>query len=536
MFVVVDGLLLPNHAIPRSIVLLDWGTTIVAVGGLRALVRLLRDEGTLRLFPARCEPALIVGANDSGEALLRAIHRPARKGHQPAYRIVGLLDADPRAVGNRIAGVPVVGTLDQMGDLARKLRVREVLIAAGELSGTRVRHLVETGRRQAIRVRVLPSYQQLLDERVAVQPRALAIEDLLRREPIRLDMKRICRWIERRVVLVTGSAGSIGSEICRQILPLGPARLVLVDRAETGQFFLERELRELAPDQEIIPCLGDVCDILRMEHIFQAYRPEIVFHAAAYKHVPLMQTNAGEAVKNIALATRLLADMSHQHHVRSFVFISTDKAVNPASVMGSCKRIAEQYVQSLAAHSPCQFTTVRFGNVLDSQGSVVPIFRNQIARGGPVTITHPDMTRYFMTISEASQLVIQSGAMGKGGEIFILDMGEPVRIMDLATDMIRLSGLRCGEDIEIKITGPRPGEKLHEELHALSEGYLPTSHPKIHAVVSSQYDFHQVLDAMQQLDRVASGPDPAVIAALQRLVPHLPNQPSHRDDGPRVAA
>jgi FlaA1/EpsC-like NDP-sugar epimerase len=273
-----------------------------------------------------------------------------------------------------------------------------------------------------------------------------------------------------------------------------------------------------------------------MEHIFQEYRPEIVFHAAAYKHVPLMQTNAGEAVKNIALATRLLADMSHQHQVRSFVFISTDKAVNPASVMGSCKRIAEQYVQSLAAHSPCRFSTVRFGNVLDSQGSVVPIFREQIARGGPVTVTHPDMTRYFMTISEASQLVIQAGAMGKGGEIFVLDMGDPVRIMDLAADMIRLSGLRCGEDIELKIIGPRPGEKLHEELHSPGEGYLPTTHPKIHAVDSSQHDFHQVLDAMQQLERVASGRDQAVIAALQRLVPHLEIQPSRREDGRRIAA
>ncbi|OHB75089.1 MAG: hypothetical protein A2W31_13070, partial [Planctomycetes bacterium RBG_16_64_10] len=517
VLVIVDGLVLSRWVIPRSIFLLDWGATLVGVGGLRALLRVFREQDVFSLAASTRTPALIVGANDSGEALLRAIHR--HRGDKPSYQAVGFLDQDAAAVGTWIGGVPVVGTLDQMCAWALKLGVREVLITAGGLPGKQVRRLVEDGRQHAIHVRVLPSYEQLLDERVAVQPRPVAIEDLLRREPIQLDTRGICRWVDQRVVLVTGSAGSIGAEICRQLLPLAPARLVLVDRSENGQFFLERALRELAPGRPIDVCLADITDRARIESLFAQYRPDIVFHAAAYKHVPLMEANPGEAIKNIVLATQFIADVADRTGTRTLVMVSTDKAVRPSSVMGACKRVAELYVQSLAEVSACRFVTVRFGNVLDSAGSVVPIFRAQIARGGPVTVTHPEMTRYFMTIPEASQLVIQAGAMGRGGEIFVLDMGEPVRIVDLATDMIRLSGLRVGEDIEIVYTGMRPGERLHEALYDHRECHTATAHPKIRVATGARCDLVGILAGVNCLAGKMDAGHDDVVAELQRILP-----------------
>jgi FlaA1/EpsC-like NDP-sugar epimerase len=320
-------------------------------------------------------------------------------------------------------------------------------------------------------------------------------------------------------VLVTGSAGSIGSEICRQVLRLEPARLLLVDRSETGQFFLERELRELAPTAAFEVLMADVNDADRMRSVFAQHRPEVIFHAAAYKHVPLMETHVSEAVKNIVLATRGLADLAEEFGAAAFVMISTDKAVNPTSVMGSCKRLAEEYVQAKAAGSACRLVTVRFGNVLDSAGSVVPIFREQIARGGPVTVTHPDMIRYFMIIPEAAQLVIQAGAMGRGGEVFVLDMGEPVRILDLAQDMIRLSGLRVGDDVEIRFTGLRPGEKLFEELYGCRENHVPTTHPKIMAAAAAPRKLLRVINDIGRLEESLGDRNEAIRDLLREIVP-----------------
>jgi FlaA1/EpsC-like NDP-sugar epimerase len=288
------------------------------------------------------------------------------------------------------------------------------------------------------------------------------------------------------------------------LLQFKPQRLVLGDRSENGQFFLERELRNLPSTTEINVCMADINDRVRMKSLLRDYRPDIIFHAAAYKHVPMMESNVGEAVKNITIATRRLADLADEAGVTTFVMISTDKAVNPTSIMGACKRVAELYVQALSQDSDCRFVTVRFGNVLDSAGSVVPIFREQIARGGPVTVTHPDMRRFFMTIPEASQLVIQAGAMGRGGEIFVLDMGDPVRIVDLATDLINLSGFRVGEDIEVRFTGVRPGEKLYEELNVDGEIHLPTSHAKI---VIAKGDCHPFNDIVSLIDRLESAAD-----------------------------
>jgi FlaA1/EpsC-like NDP-sugar epimerase len=504
----------PGLTTARSVFLLDWAFTLVVVGGLQSLVRFL-EEGKRSVFlTLGRKPVFIVGANDSGEALLRTIRRNPKL----PYWVAGFVAEREDSLQTQIGGVPVLGVLEQTCQLAKQYEVAEVLIAAGELPGQQVRRLVDEGRQSGVSVIVLPSYEQLLRGNLHLRPREVSIEDLLRRDPVQLNLTELHRWIDNRTLLVTGSAGSIGSEICRQLLAFSPRQLVLVDRWENGQFFLERELRSLAPEADIAVCIGDVTDERRMDCLFEQHRPEIVFHAAAYKHVPLMEANPGEGVKNICLATRTLANAADRHGVSSFVTISTDKAVNPTSVMGACKRVAELYVQALAQSSACQFVTVRFGNVLDSAGSVVPIFRQQIAAGGPVTVTHPDMVRFFMTIPEASQLVIQAGAMGRGGEIFVLDMGEPVKIVDLATDMIRLSGLELGRDIEIEFMGTRPGEKLFEELHCDGEVHQPTSHAKIMIANSVPVERERVAQAIRKLERLADTAPAEAAAELHRLV------------------
>jgi FlaA1/EpsC-like NDP-sugar epimerase len=514
----IDYLFLTNYSVPRSIFLMDWGITILAVGALRCAGRLIQEHVLLgRRTTTSYTPVFIVGANDAGEALLRAIRRNPKL----QYNVVGFIAEEDDCPRGSINGAPVVGGLSQICDLASQHSVSEVLITAGELSGQQVRKLISRARGNDVSVKVLPSYEQLLNGHVELRPRDVSIEDLLRREPVKLDAAGLHNWLEGQILLVTGSAGSIGSEICRQLLQFSPAKLVLVDQSETGQFFLERELRVLAPEQDLAVCIGDVCDVSRMNKLFATHRPNIVFHAAAYKHVPLMESNPSEAVKNITVASRVMADLSEQHAVSSFVMVSTDKAVNPTSIMGACKRVAEMYVQALAAKSRCRFVTVRFGNVLDSAGSVIPIFREQIAKGGPVTVTHPDMTRFFMTIPEASQLVIQAGAMGNGGEIFVLDMGEPVRIVDLAKDMIRLSGFTAGNDIAIEFVGQRPGEKLFEELHIEGELHLPTSHPKIMVAQCEQMSLTQIKASLRNLVESTEQSEEVILNGLTMMIPQF---------------
>jgi FlaA1/EpsC-like NDP-sugar epimerase len=513
--VVIDRIIFPARLIPRSVFLLDWGITVLILGGVRALCRVV-SEGSWRLFfPGDRTPALIVGANEAGESLLRTMFR---HGHF-TYQVVGFVDRDPAWVGRRISGVPVLGTIDQTCQLAQRWGVQEILIAGGTLSGKEVRELVDKSRQMGLTVKVLPSYEQLIAGQVVIRPRPVAIEDLLHRQPVELDLEAIREWIDGQVIMVTGSAGSIGSEICRQLLRFRPACLLAVDRSETGQFFLEQELAPRSGDCELQVLLADVLDRRRMENIFRSFSPTIVFHAAAYKHVPLMELHPGEAVKNIILATRQVADLSAEHGVDSFVLISTDKAVNPTSVMGACKRVAELYVQSLKLRSAGRWVIVRFGNVLDSAGSVVQVFRQQIAAGGPVTVTDPRMTRYFMTIPEAAQLVIEAGVIGRSGEILLLEMGEPVRIVDLAEEMIRLSGLRPGEDIEIVFTGLRPGEKLFEELYAAGENLQPTRHPKILIADRAEGIPVHLLRVLRRLEESADGSPERILALLQEAVP-----------------
>ncbi len=511
----VDALVVSGLAIPRSVILLDWGVTLLFVGAQRAAPRVWKS---LRLHWHHANaglPVLIVGADDSGEALLRAINQNSKLN----YSVIGFVDDRSWLRAQRIAGVPVLGTLADLPQLVAKYQIKEVLIHSGELPGKAVRELVEIAQQREFRVTMLPSYEQLLAGQVSVQPRPVAIDDLLRRESVSIDNRAIREWLGGRTVLVTGSSGSIGSEICRQLLALSPSSLVVVDRSETGQFFLERELRRLAPSAQIEVVMADLTDGKRLESIFQRYRPEIVFHAAAYKHVPLMEEHPGEAIKNIALATRNLVDLADKYAASTLVMISTDKAVNPTSVMGSCKQLAERYVQAKATSSDCQFVTVRFGNVLDSAGSVVPLFREQISHGGPVTVTHPEMLRYFMMIPEAAKLVVQAGAMGQGGEIFVLDMGEPVKISDLARDMIRLSGLREGEDIEIEFTGLRPGEKLFEELYGEQEKHRATSHPKIRVADSQGWNLLQTINDLRHLEDLVNDSPANIRTALAEVVP-----------------
>jgi FlaA1/EpsC-like NDP-sugar epimerase len=512
--VAAHWLLLPQPSIPRGVLLIDWGATVILLGGARALARGFRETCWALSASADDVRVLIAGAGDMGASLLRMIRSCARL----HYRVVGFVDAGAASSGTCVEGVPVLGAPENVGAIIQRHGIQQILTIQGELPGNRLREILDAARAESCDVRIIPHYHQLIEGTVSIQPRPVSIEDLLQREPVQLDIENIRRWIDGRVILVTGSAGSIGSEICRQLLRFSPRRIVLVDRNETGQFFLERELRALGADRQLELCIADILDEPRMRRLLMRYRPDVIFHAAAYKHVPLMESHPYEAVTNIVTATRRLADLAREHRVASFVMISTDKAVNPSSVMGACKRVAELYVQSLAGRSDARFVTVRFGNVIDSSGSVVQLFRQQIAAGGPVTVTHPDMRRYFMTIPEAAQLVIQAGAIGRGGQILLLDMGEPVRIMNLAADMIRLSGLRVGDDVAIEITGLRPGEKLYEELRIPGEKLLPTSHAKIIVAERKQPRVCDLLAAIDRLERIAAESPEDVGDLLREIV------------------
>ena len=458
-----------------SVFLIDWAATMVFVCAARVLFRFYHEE----IRPARTESSsrvLIVGAGNAGEALLRELLRMSRD----RYACVGFLDDDAPQLRGRIHGVEVLGRISEIRKICREKKVQEVFIATESATPKMIRALVERCQGTGVIFRTIPTMTDLMAGRFTVsQIRDVEITDLLGREPVTLDADEIAKQLRSRQVLVTGAGGSIGSEMCRQIASFEPKRLILVEQAENGLFEIERELRRSHPALDVVPLIADITDEKRVAAIFNAESPSIVFHAAAHKHVPMMETNPGEAIKNNIGGTSVVAHAAIAAGVEKMVLISTDKAVNPTSMMGCTKRVAEMYLQSLGDRGVTQFVTVRFGNVLGSSGSVVPIFKQQIADGGPVTVTDPKMKRYFMTITEAAQLVLQAGAMAKGGEVYILHMGEPVRIVDLATDMITLSGLRPGRDIEIKFTGVRPGEKLFEELSFDHEDIGDTAHPKI---------------------------------------------------------
>jgi FlaA1/EpsC-like NDP-sugar epimerase len=518
--------------IPRSIIVMDCAGTLLLLGGLRGSLRLFRENCYPMLMARSLERVVIVGAGSAGETVARTI----RSQPQLGMSVMGFLDPDEHIHGCKLGGVKVLGPPEAIGQHVGRLGIHTILVPAGAIPGQRLRKLTCICDTLGVKVKVIPPLATLLSGAVEVRLRDVDIHDLLCREPVRLDSESIGRFLRDRIVLVTGAAGSIGSEICRQALAFGPGRLILLDHSENGLFFVERELRALAPEADVVPCVASITDASRLRTIFARHSPEVVFHAAAHKHVAMMEANPGEAVKNNVFGTKALVDVALGSGVESFVMISTDKAVNPTSVMGACKRLAEMYVQALSEQTSTRLVTVRFGNVLGSNGSVVPLFQEQIRQGGPVSVTHPEMTRYFMLIPEAAHLVLHAGTLGRGGEIFVLDMGEPVRILDLARDLIRLSGLREGEDIEIICTGLRPGEKLHEELYDRREEALPTPHPKIFRARHRPCALEALPAQLAELARSLDSSADEVVAVLQSVVPeYRPARPPSKGLGAEPA-
>jgi FlaA1/EpsC-like NDP-sugar epimerase len=466
-----------QQSIPRSVVALEWMLSIFLVGGSRLVWRMIRDgQGISRkTAKGKGKPVLIIGAGDGGVLAAREL----RNHYRDEVYIVGFIDDDPAKQNQQIFGCPILGTRQDITQVVQEYRVEEVVIAMPSVERRVLREIVEICQETPAKIKILPGMYDLIDGKVTVNEiREVQVEDLLRREPVRLDIDSIAGYISGKVVLVTGGGGSIGSELCRQIVTYQPKMLLLLDICENNVYDIEMELRAMT-DVPIVPLVKNVQDQAAVNEIFRTYRPKVVFHAAAHKHVPLMEVNPEEAIKNNAMGTFFVAQAANLYSSDVFVLVSTDKAVNPTSIMGASKRIAEMIIQHLDRISKTKFVAVRFGNVLGSRGSVVPLFKKQIAAGGPVTVTDERMIRYFMTIPEAVQLIIQAGALANGGEIFVLDMGDPVRILDLAKTLIRLSGFEPGVDIPIQITGMRPGEKLYEELLTAEEGTTSTTNERI---------------------------------------------------------
>jgi FlaA1/EpsC-like NDP-sugar epimerase len=466
-------------AIPISIIVIDFCAASAGVIGLRVFRRRIFERTQKKqttVANKNKKPVFLIGAGKAGVNTLAEV-----KGRGDIdFEVKGFIDDDPLKKGAVINGVKVVGALADLPRLVKEHRIDHVIISIAQTSRANIKRIVKTCEQAPVRVRTIPGLYELLQDKVTVSRiRDIQIEDLLGRPAVELDHEAIEKSLKDKVVMVTGAGGSIGSELVRQILRCAPGEIILIDRSELALFNIEREVFELYPEIKYRALLADICNESQMSKIFEKFAPQVVFHAAAHKHVPLMERNTPEAVKNNVLGTLSIAELSGRHNTEAFVLISTDKAVNPTSVMGATKRVAELIIQNLNQTCATRFSAVRFGNVIGSAGSVIPIFQEQIKKGGPVTVTHPEMKRYFMTIPEATQLVLQAGTIGRGGEIFILDMGEQIKIVDLARETILLSGLRPDEDIEIVFKGVRPGEKLYEELQMTSEEMVKTFHPKI---------------------------------------------------------
>jgi FlaA1/EpsC-like NDP-sugar epimerase len=519
----LDRFPLARYAIvPLGVLLGDFFLAFIGLTGVRALRRMLGERVASKSHRGEeepPEPTLLVGAGQGGVLVAQEISRRPDLGILP----VAFIDDSPVKQGAVIHGIKVQGTSKDLERIAERYGVKQALITISNAPGTAIRRITEACTDAGLSVKIVPGTHEIVGGRVNLSRiREVAIEDLLRRAPVKLQAEVVTEMVRGQPVMVTGAGGSIGSELCRQVAAYRPSRLVLVEHSENALFEIHSELSNRFGELEVVPCVADITDVPRMTRLFREHRPMIVFHAAAYKHVPMMEWNPVEAVKNNVLGTQVIADLADKLAVERFVMISTDKAVNPTSVMGASKRAAELYVQALSRDSATHFATVRFGNVLGSAGSVIPIFQRQIENGGPVTVTHPDMTRYFMTIPEAVQLVMQAGALSQGGETFILDMGQPVRIVDLAHDLIRLSGLEPEKDIEIRFTGVRPGEKLFEELSTTAEGIERTTHPKI---FTGTYDSPHLPGLRAQFDTLGglckTGNATSIRQALAQLVPEF---------------
>ena len=511
----------------RSVLILDALITLMLVGGIRLLIRVYIQKNipasffNLTYFPffnpdrEKRNRLLIVGAGDAAEKMLREIQDNPRLKYIP----VGFLDDDARKRGRSIHGVPVLGAIDDIGEIP--VQFDEILIAIPSANGDEMRRLVEICDRTGKRFRTIPKIGELIEGRISVSTiREVRLEDLVGRQEVRLDPESISRFLCGKRILVTGAGGSIGSELVRQISRFQPQAVGLLDFSELNLFQVEQEFERRLRSLPTQSFLADVRDRDALNRVLSEFRPHIIFHAAAYKHVPMQENHPREAVLNNVLGTRNLVDLALEMEVESFVLVSTDKAVRPTNVMGATKRVAELFVESMNGRQDTRFVAVRFGNVLSSSGSAIPIFQAQIAEGGPVTVTHPDVMRYFMSIPEAAQLILQAGAMGKGGEILILNMGKPIRIVDLARDLIRLHGLEPEKDIAIEFTGLRPGEKLYEELITSGEGIVPTGHEKIMVLRGKTHDAAALLAQIESLLAVArQGNREAIKKKLQEIVP-----------------
>ena len=504
---------------PRSTMFISYILVFIFCGASRFSKRIyLRTSGQNRM--SEKERTLIVGAGDAGEQILRSIISSDKSHYYP----IGFVDDNPVKQGVLIHGLKVFGKISDIPSVVVKNQIKQLIIALPSASGKNIKEAVELGKKSGvIKIKIAPPLSEIIKGQVSFKNlKDVEVEDLLGREPFNLDTKQIEAFIKDKSVLVTGAAGSIGSELSRQVAKFKPKELLLLDQDETGIFNISRELAENFPDLKMQRLIADVADKEKINNIFKAFSPKIVFHAAAYKHVPLMEENVAEAVKNNIFGTKNLAEAAVANEVEKFVFISTDKAVNPSSVMGATKRAGEMVCQMANKDNKTKFVSVRFGNVLNSRGSVIPIFREQIKKGGPIEVTHPDMTRYFMLTSEACLLVMQSGAMGRGGEVFVLDMGTPVKILDLAKEMIRLSGLQLDKDIAIVFTGARPGEKLFEEILTAEEGTAATQNKKIFTAKLSSISLDILAEKIENLRKLVGEEDKQkIIDLLKEFIPRF---------------
>lgn len=515
----IIGLFRIALVVPHSVLIIDPVLLLLGMGGGRLIYRMWKENRLYGDFQLCGEPVLVMGAGDAAVALSKELQR------SKSWHLVGFLDDDKQKQGRIVNGINVVGELSEVAVFAERFDVSQVVIAMPSASHIQRKRAIDLATTAGLKILTVPSFEDLLSGRIAIsQLRPIELDDLLGRDPVILDDAGLHGLLGGKTVMVTGAGGSIGSELCRQIARFSPARLILFESSEFALYSIEQELKQKFPALNFDCIMGDVRDSARVDETMGQYRPSIVFHAAAYKHVPMMeQRNAWQAIRNNVIGTHTVARLAQQHGVNKFVLISTDKAVNPTNVMGASKRLAEMVCQALQPSGDTRFLMVRFGNVLGSTGSVIPKFREQISQGGPITVTHPDITRYFMSIPEAAQLVLQAGLMGQGGEIFVLDMGEPVKIVDLAKDLIRLSGY-SEEDIRIEFTGLRPGEKLYEELLADGEHTLPTPHEKLRIAKANTADAAW-LERLLDWASANTMQDDAVRAALKEWVPEY--QPSH---------
>ncbi|TDO94159.1 FlaA1/EpsC-like NDP-sugar epimerase [Halanaerobium saccharolyticum] len=501
---------------PRSIIAINLMSDIFLLGGMRFGLRLLKDYLNRNQTHKSQSRVLIIGAGDAAEMIIREMQKHPEIGK----RIVGLVDDDPAKQSLEIHGNRVLGKTSKIPQLIEEYDVDEVIIAIPSADGKTIKRFYELSNKKEVKVEIVPGVYEILKGDVSLnQIREVKVEDLLRRDQVDLITDEISDYLQDKTVLVSGGGGSIGSELCRQVAKFNPKKIIIFDINENTTYFLERDLRDKYPNLDLVSIIGSIRDKNKLQKVFGDHSPDVIFHAAAHKHVPLMETSPEEAIKNNILGTRNLAETAAEFKINRFVLISTDKAVNPTNVMGASKRAAEMVVQTINKKSETKFMAVRFGNVLGSQGSVIPLFKKQIADGGPLTVTHKDITRYFMTIPEASQLVIQAGALGMGGEVFVLDMGEPVKIMELAEDLISLSGLTPYEDIDIEVIGLRPGEKLYEELLCDTEDNLPTEHERIfinNLEAVDQEFLNKHLERLAKLAEKSSGSE--IVAALVDLV------------------